>query len=538
MKSLRTIVFALSAALLGGLGAPRIAMSEPGGLHLNLTPFGGYSDFAREVNLDDRPEFGGRVGIGFGRYIGIEGYYAWMSTHTHTGSSDSLFISSPKSLAPRQEVNIQRYGADVVLNLIPSSVVNPYVLGGWFEDKVSPKGTATGTKHFMNGAEFGGGVKIGLTKRAALRFEVRDKLWSFGDDPRVPNPPGNDNLSQLVYTGGIQLSLGGSITGRDSDKDGVPDKIDQCPNTPRGARVDEHGCPIDSDGDGVPDGIDQCPNTPKGATVDARGCTSDSDNDGVPDGIDQCPNTPPNTQVDARGCPKDSDGDGVPDGIDQCPNTPQGAIVDERGCPKDSDNDGVPDGIDQCPNTPPNTQVDARGCSVDSDGDGVPDSQDLCPNTPPNVKVDKDGCPIELTERETELLDKGTITTREIHFETAKWDILPESRPVLDEIGKVLIQWPQLRIEVGGHTDARGSNAYNKDLSQKRAQAVLDYLVQNFPQIHKEQYTAVGYGENRPVASNKTVEGMAKNRRVEFKVLNTEELKKERERRRLLQKGE
>jgi outer membrane protein OmpA-like peptidoglycan-associated protein len=95
-----------------------------------------------------------------------------------------------------------------------------------------------------------------------------------------------------------------------------------------------------------------------------------------------------------------------------------------------------------------------------------------------------------------------------------------------------------LRIEIGGHCDARGSDAYNLDLSQKRSQAVLDYLVQKFPQINKEQYEAKGYGESKPVASNKTIEGMAKNRRVEFKVLNTEELTKERERRRMLKKGE
>jgi outer membrane protein OmpA-like peptidoglycan-associated protein len=130
------------------------------------------------------------------------------------------------------------------------------------------------------------------------------------------------------------------------------------------------------------------------------------------------------------------------------------------------------------------------------------------------------------------------ITARDIHFETAKWDILPESRPILDEIGKILIQWPRLRIEIGGHADARGSDAYNMDLTQKRAQAVLDYLLTHFPQINRDQYTARGYGERVPIASNRTVEGMARNRRVEFKVLNTEELTKERERRRLLRRGE
>ena len=173
---------------------------------------------------------------------------------------------------------------------------------------------------------------------------------------------------------------------------------------------------------------------------------------------------------------------------------------------------------------------------TDADGDGVPDDKDLCPFTPTNVKVDKDGCPIELSERETQLLDKGRITERNIHFMTAKWEILPESQPILDELGKILIQWPRLRIEIGGHTDARGSDAYNHDLSEKRANAVLEYLTSKFPSITREQYTAKGYGESQPVGSNKTVEGMAMNRRVEFKVLNRDALKKEIERRKMLQK--
>ncbi len=534
MRPLRGLAV-LAAIAIAMLSASRAARSEPGGLHLNLTPFGGYANWAKDVNLDDKPYFGGRVGLGFGRYLGVEGYYSWMKTHTFYGSGDSLFVVTPASLSARSDQSIQGYGADLTLNLFPSIAFDPYVLGGWHEEKI--KSDVSNAESFMNGLEFGGGVKLGLGRKAAVRLEIRDKLWKF-DSPPAPDPPGDKNISNLFYSGGIQITLGGSAHGGDRDKDGVKDKDDKCPDTPRGAQVDASGCPIDSDGDHVPDGIDQCPNTPAGATVDARGCTTDADNDGVPDGTDQCPGTPAGTVVDARGCPADTDNDGVPDGVDKCANTPPGAKVDATGCPVDSDNDGVPDGIDQCPGTPPNTQVDARGCATDSDNDGVTDDKDHCPNTLPNVKVDSDGCPIELNERETELLDKGRITTREIHFETAKWGILPESQPVLDDIGKILIQWPQLRIEIGGHTDARGSVAYNHDLSLKRAQAVLDYLFEHFPQINKEQYTAVGYGELKPVASNKTVEGMAKNRRVEFKVLNTEELKKERERRRLLQKGE
>jgi outer membrane protein OmpA-like peptidoglycan-associated protein len=521
----------LAVVAIATLSATRTARSEPGGLHLNLTPFGGYWEWANEVNLDSKAFFGGRVGIGLGRHLGVEGYYSWMTTHTKYGLGDSLFTST--SLSPQADMEVQGYGVDLTLNLLPSIAFNPYVFGGWHEEKITSKDVTPTRRHYMNGPEFGGGIKLGLGRRIALRGEIRDKLWNF-DSPPAPD---DNSIHNLSYTGGLQLTLGGS-SGKDSDKDGIKDSDDKCPDTPRGAQVDASGCPIDSDNDHVPDGIDQCPNTPAGATVDERGCTSDADSDGVPDGIDQCPGTPAGTTVDARGCPADADGDGVPDGVDRCANTPAGAKVDDAGCPVDSDNDGVPDGIDQCPGTPAGTKVDPRGCSSDSDNDGVADDKDLCPNTLANVKVDSDGCPIELSERETELLDKGRITTREIHFETAKWDILPESRPVLDDIGKILIQWPRLKIEIGGHADARGSDAYNMDLTEKRAQSVLDYLLSNFPQINRDQYTAKGYGERKPIASNKTVEGMAKNRRVEFKVLNTEELTKERERRRLLKKGE
>jgi len=125
---------------------------------------------------------------------------------------------------------------------------------------------------------------------------------------------------------------------------------------------------------------------------------------------------------------------------------------------------------------------------------------------------------------------------RNINFDTGKWAIRKESFAVLDDIGNILIQWPDLRIEIGGHTDARGSDAMNQQLSEKRANSVREYLLSNFPQLNAGQYTAVGYGEQKPIADNTTETGLAMNRRVEFSVLNTEVLKKEFERRRTLQK--
>jgi OOP family OmpA-OmpF porin len=238
--------------------------------------------------------------------------------------------------------------------------------------------------------------------------------------------------------------------------------------------------------------------------------------------------------VDVKGCPQDADGDGVCDGLDQCADTPRGATADAKGCPQDSDGDGVFDGLDQCPDTPRGCTADAKGCPQDSDGDSVCDGLDKCPDTASGLRVDKDGCPIEVTERETEMLDTGMIRLQDINFETGKADLLPESMPSLDIVGQVLTKWPDLRIEIGGHTDSRGSVSYNQKLSEARVNSVLDYLIEKFPALKREQFTAVGYGESKPLAPNTNALNMAKNRRVEFKVLNTEVLKREVERRKLL----
>jgi OOP family OmpA-OmpF porin len=202
----------------------------------------------------------------------------------------------------------------------------------------------------------------------------------------------------------------------------------------------------------------------------------------------------------------------------------------------DTDGDGVPDGIDQCANTQTGVKVDEKGCPIDSDGDGIPDGIDQCPNTPAGARVDANGCPIEIAEKETELLETGMIRVNDINFDTGKAVIPPDANDRLDVIGQTLSKWPELKIEVGGHTDARGAAKANQTLSEQRAQAVRQYLIDKFPDLHPDQITAVGYGESKPIAPNTTALNLAKNRRVEFKVLNKDVLKKEVERRRQLQK--
>jgi outer membrane protein OmpA-like peptidoglycan-associated protein len=202
-----------------------------------------------------------------------------------------------------------------------------------------------------------------------------------------------------------------------------------------------------------------------------------------------------------------------------------------RGRAKDQDLDGVRNWLDKCPNTPIGAKVDANGCPIDSDGDGVPDGLDKCPDTPAGAKVDADGCPIVVTEKETELLDTGMIRLNNVNFETGKDSILAESYGTLDAVGALLAKWSQLQIEIGGHTDNTGSAKTNAKLSKARAQSVENYILSHHPELKADQYTVKGYGSSTPIATNKTPEGKAQNRRVEFQVLNKDVLRLEIEKR-------
>ncbi|MCK5795518.1 MAG: OmpA family protein [Anaerolineales bacterium] len=230
--------------------------------------------------------------------------------------------------------------------------------------------------------------------------------------------------------------------------------------------------------------------------------TLDSDHDGVPDDADNCPGTPTGVKVNSNGCPLDSDGDGVLDYKDNCPGTPKGVKVDTMGCPLDSDGDGVPDHRDKCTNTPAGTKVDSSGCQLDSDGDGVYDHLDKCPDTPRGAAVDQRGC---------------WAFGGNVFFAVNKSDIRSEAHPLLNEAVKILKENPGIRVEIQGHTDSTGAEAYNQMLSEKRAGAIKAYLVKEG--IDADRLDGKGYGESDPIASNDTAEGRQKNRRVRFKRL-------------------
>jgi len=299
----------------------------------------------------------------------------------------------------------------------------------------------------------------------------------------------------------------------DQDGDGVPDLDDACPELPGAPEF--RGCP-DADADGVVDAEDACPNQPGPAETQGCPVAKDSDGDAVPDDIDRCPLDPEDkdTFQDEDGCPDaDNDGDGIVDKADGCPN--DAGPIETRGCPVlDKDGDGVADPDDKCPEVA--GEKENAGCpDVDTDGDAIVDRMDKCPDKfggPP------DGCPkfYSLVEVKKEKIE----IKQQVHFASAKFRVLPDSFPLLNQVGQVLTDFPKMRVSIEGHTDSVGTEAGNMRLSQRRAEAVRDYLVSKG--VSPDRLEAIGYGPTKPIASNKTARGKAQNRRTEFRIVSLE----------------
>jgi outer membrane protein OmpA-like peptidoglycan-associated protein len=253
--------------------------------------------------------------------------------------------------------------------------------------------------------------------------------------------------------------------------------------------------PSDKDGDGILDKDDQCPLDPEDFDTfeDEDGCPdNDNDNDGIVDQADACMFVAEDVDsfVDDDGCPDlDNDGDGFADINDSCPDKAEDfdGFQDEDGCPDDdNDGDGIADVIDECPG-------EAEVYNNNKDEDGCPDKEAL---------AQIDGDQIKLNQK--------------VFFKTAKSDILPQSYPLLNEVATILSENASIRIRVEGHTDSRGSDSYNKKLSNERASSVRQYLMARG--IDPGRIESIGFGEERPIDDNSTESGRANNRRVEIHI--------------------
>jgi OOP family OmpA-OmpF porin len=288
----------------------------------------------------------------------------------------------------------------------------------------------------------------------------------------------------------------------------------------------------DRDGDGIKDDIDKCPDDPEDYDQfeDEDGCPEpDNDRDGILDEDDKCPNIPEDKDgfQDEDGCPEgnknDRDGDGILDDVDKCPDDPEDfdQFQDEDGCPDpDNDQDGILDVDDLCPNDPEDKDgfEDEDGCpDPDNDKDRILDKDDKCPNEPEtyNGFEDEDGCPdrgrVVVTDTSIEILDM-------VYFEYNKAVIKSESFPILDAVAATLQGNPSINlIEIQGHTDERGDDAYNLDLSDRRAKSVREYL--QGKGVDEKRLTSQGYGETQPLDRRHNEAAWAKNRRVAFLIL-------------------
>ena len=333
---------------------------------------------------------------------------------------------------------------------------------GWFDPYLKLGGGYTSYKSEYSEKDgavkllAGGGINFWFTDHLGLNVQTG---YNHGFQ--------KDGTDYFQHSAGIVIKFGA----KDTDKDGIPDKDDACPDV--AGPKEFNGCP-DTDGDGIPDKDDDCP--------DVAGLK------------------------EFNGCP-DTDGDGIADKDDACPEV--AGLKEFNGCP-DTDGDGVPDKDDKCPDVA--GPAENGGCPwPDTDGDGVLDKDDQCPNEA--GPASNNGCP-EPNDDDQKRLNQYAKT---ILFDTGKATIKFESAEVLNQIINVLKKFPKSRFRIEGYTDSVGKKQKNIELSQNRADAVKIYLIQGG--IDQSRLESKGYGPERPIASNKNKKGRELNRRVEINLI-------------------
>jgi outer membrane protein OmpA-like peptidoglycan-associated protein len=506
-----------------------------------ITGFGRYTRYADTLALQEGPSGGASLGFYPIRNLAIEAEGAYSETHSNLTGMPVFNIP----LRGRLTYHIPLGGYGSALRIGTGYLHNLYRKSESFEDPgftgvVGLRWGLSSTLGFrVDGiADYVKSPEADRTDEylnwgAQLGLSIR-----VGKGPSQPHDQDGDRVADRMDScpntiGGKSVDANGCAAyQKDADRDAVNDEVDRCADTGAGEPVDAEGCAAsqkDDDKDGVSNLVDQCPGTPAGESANGSGCSPsqrDEDRDGVSDGTDQCPNTPVGDHVNARGCflERDTDGDNVPDNRDRCPNTPPGMTADANGCTiviadeRDTDGVGVPDRLDRCPDTPKTAAADARGCTIavtderDSDGDGVPNTRDRCPDTPKGEAADANGCTI--------LFQKGTrsVILRGVNFLPGRATLTPEAREVLRDVASQLVENPQYRVQISGHTDSRGTRVKNLRLSLARARTVETFLEANG--VPATQVTAKGFGPDVPLTSNKTAAGRARNRRVELNRTN------------------
>ena len=368
----------------------------------------------------------------------------------------------PQTLSTDEVINpgnLSYYGIDATIKYSFMEMLK----SKWLEPSAHVGGGYTFFGDASAGTINGGlGLTFWITEGVGVQFQSTYKHSL--DDTRTANV---DVPSHMQHFAGFTFKFGG----KDTDGDGIYDKDDACPEV---AGLPEFkGCP-DTDKDGIQDSADSCP--------DVAGL------------------------AEFNGCP-DTDGDGIIDSEDACVDVKGTKMM--KGCP-DADGDGVADKDDNCPSVKGDKAN--GGCPwPDTDGDKVLDKDDKCPTVAGTVA--NNGCPEVSDDTMKKLNDYG----KTILFNTGKSSFQKQAMPVLQAITAILKEYPTAKFSLEGHTDSTGSDVLNQKLSEERAAAVKNFLVENG--IDASRLSSKGFGESTPVDSNKTAKGRANNRRVEVKLV-------------------
>ena len=531
-------IFLIYLLLLVSLCSPFTNFAQKGDQSFSL--FGGQSNY-----LIDRPSgqssfIFNKVGLGYGYGIGkkinlfVNGEMGALSYSkvilTQVNSSNASSITSSAIGSLTTQLNSVSLGLELPLITVKKLRLKTRI-GSNFQAFENSFTNIVGERYRR---EYSGLFGLQLDYRISKKWSLfinatgnKPFMTTLNDPDFYMSDKQTDNSKDLLVNGviGIAFSIERKKN-KDSDQDGVKDELDKCPDTPKGETVNQEGCSesqLDDDSDGIVNKLDKCPATPKGEKVNENGCSNsqlDDDVDGVSNQKDKCPNTPKGEMVNADGCSDsqlDDDVDGVSNQKDKCPNTPKGEKVNADGCSEsqlDDDKDGVNNVIDICKNTQAGQKVNASGCAlnqIDSDADGVFDDVDKCPEE----KGDKlnNGCPVVSKKIENKVIE----IANEVNFITNKADLTVPSKSKLNELITILLENPDLKIIISGHTDDVGNAESNFVLSEKRANSVLNYLAEKG--IAKNRMTALAFGEAQLKANEISEESRAKNRRVEIKIL-------------------
>ena len=476
------------------LGASFASYSQSAEKKLAVGIYTGISDYRGDLNQEwfNSAAYRAQIGATIMYYVN-----PWINVGIDAGYGQHGFhvAGTPGFRSDVFKANIQsRVKLNNGILIKEHARFQPYVFGGlglalFQEDSKAPTSNQPGTDFTGN---LGLGFNIPLTDYLSLNYNLN---WAYTNHDKRDNVSNGKNDQFMIHSFGIVIPIAKIV---DTDGDGVSDRRDKGPNTPRGVPVDLFGCPNDADGDGTADYQDKCPDVAGPPSL--KGCP-DSDNDGITDAEDACPNV--QGVLTAKGCP-DKDGDGIADSEDKCPDV--AGTFEMQGCP-DTDGDGITDTEDACPTV--KGILAFNGCP-DTDGDGIPDNTDKCPTI--KGVITNDGCP-EIKEETKKVFEQAL---KGIQFETSKAIILKSSFGILDNVANIMKANSDYQLDINGHTDSQGDDQANMTLSKERAASVKAYLVGKGIDVSRME--SYGFGETQPKATNDTEAGRAENRRVEFKV--------------------